>query len=145
MKDITSNFWFWLLIFSLLLILISALMNDKIEMFSENWKRIFFIIGAILAVLAIVFLLINWSSFSDNFEKTDTIEDYNFNFSPDYSPDYSPDLSATSLPNSTSSADFSSLSAASPVKSPTRVTSNIAQAQRGFTSTKDSISSLAPK
>ena len=59
MKNVTSSFWFWLLILGIFLILFAAILAGGLQE-TNNWVWGLFVVGSILAVLGIIFAMIAW-------------------------------------------------------------------------------------
>ena len=141
MKNVTSSFWFWLLIIGIFLILFAALIAGGMKE-TNNWVWGLFVVGAVFAVLGIIFAIVEWSCL-------DTSQYVNC---PELNKDECPYANITSSPysnvtsnvTSPGSLSFEKSVSYSPIGTPTKVNMNVPQAQRGFATTDKTISSLAP-
>lgn len=161
-KSILSTFWFWLLIIGLLLILTALLIGGGMKKIT-GWVWVIFIIGAVLAVLGIIFAIYEWFSIqncvekvveqscSKNVAETNPISPVNYYerkvSSPmrQITPIRSPEISTmrTNEVPQIRKIETSQIPS-SPIKTPSVVKSNVPQAQRGFATTSMDISSLSP-
>ena len=121
MKHVTQSFWFWLLIIGIFLILLAALLGGGLKDVN-GWIWAIFIAGAVLAILGIIFGIVAWA-------KAEPCDMRN-------------DKSSKMTPVESRSDHLSSPS--SPIGTPTRVTSNVPQSQRGFATTNLNLSALSP-
>lgn len=174
MKSIFATFWFWLLMLGLLLILIGALIGGGTKCMNGWVWALFIvgIIFFVLSFLFMLFDLKYCPSqpkkqecsmkqecgikqeceikntcgmISDNkitlnspgYLSSPPIEKYNTK-PISYSPGVTPNISCGMSPVTTCNTSFS------PMGSPTKICYNIPQAQRGFVTTSQDLSSLAP-
>lgn len=128
MKQVTSSFWFWLLILGAFLILLAALLGGGLKEIN-GWVGALFITGIVLTVLGIIFAIVAWVSFK---------------------PTECSKKEKTSCPYSSSPSNSTFVSSSgmsqtmSPIGTPTKSSYNIPQSRRGFATTDANISSLAP-
>jgi MFS family permease len=145
MRSIFASFWFWLLIISLITIIIAALIvaaNKK----TTNWSWALFTIGIVLAVLAIIFGLIEafWvpSCGKKKIECPPLVYQDECQFDR-MNACNSPKITSCNSPT-IMSPRMMSPSCNSPTCYPSRANINLPQAQRGFIATSNNLSSLAP-
>ena len=123
MDSVIKSFWFWLLIIGVALILTSILIAGGMKEM-KGWTWGIFIVGCVLSILGIIFGFVAWSKYKpcqENVENT-KVEDCGCQVE---SPSYSFSNHAT--------------------PEITKVSMNIPQAQRGFSTTSMNLSSLAPE
>ena len=140
--SIIKSFWFWLVIIGLLLILTAILIGGGMKEI-KGWTWAIFIVGAVLGLLGIIFAIIAWSRYVPcKTSCSDMKSPHESSFS---SPVYSStNVSPSSLYSSPNISPYSSTNV-SPLGTPTRVSVNLPQAKRGFSTTPFELSSLAPK
>lgn len=166
MKSAFQSVWFWILLFGLLLILIGALIAGGTKEFN-GWFWGFLIAGIIIALVGILIAFMNWNCDTRISSNKSLIETSQYNPSMKNSPMYH---SSLNIPSNSSAhitsnspiqiqsspmqnppiqitSPLTSLESSSPIISsitPTVVSKNIPQAQRGFSTTSLDISSLSP-
>ena len=122
MKHATQSYWFWLLILGVFLILLASLIaGGRKEV--NGWIWGIFIAGAVLAILGIIFAIVAWSRATPCYVE--------------------PACDVVNSPSQFVPSSPSSL--ISPMGTPTRISSNVPQAQRGFSTTNLDLSQLSPK
>ena len=132
MKHATQSYWFWLLILGVFLILLAALIGGgKKEV--NGWIWGIFIAGAVLSILGIIFAIVAWSRATPCYVE------------PACDVASSPSRFVPNSPVSTINTKLATSSSFSPMGTPTRIASNIPQAQRGFSTTNLDLSQLSPK
>jgi hypothetical protein len=168
MKSAFESFWFWILLLGLLLILVGALIAGGTKEFS-GWVWGLFIAGIVIALIGLLIGILSWNSnrATANVLPCPKITDMQVNegcnsyqASPMYSPAYSPMYSPASPASPAYSPTYSNKSltansinpqislneniSSSPPMVPTKVSTNIPQAQRGFATTSLNLSALSP-
>ena len=131
-KSIFKQWWFWMLLIGIFSILVAALLHLGLKE-NTQWVWIIFGIGALLAVLGIIFALVSYFTQPRCVvanTKTDTFgcENVNMNKMSTQIPTPIPVVSP----------------GCSPMRQPSMATQNLPQAQRGFMSTSNDLSALAP-
>ena len=126
MDSIIKSFWFWLLIIGVALILTAILIAGGMKEM-KGWTWGIFILGCVLAILGIIFAFVAWGRAKDYVESKETcsaqIEDCGCD-------------AKTPFSNYTSQHSTPQI---------TKVSTNIPQAQRGFSATSVDLSALAPE
>lgn len=143
--QVINSFWFWLIIIGLLLILIAILIGGGMEEIN-SWTWAVFILGAVLGLLGIIFAIITWSRYvplKNEYISSPIASSVESLHSPKSHLHSSPFQSHLQSPKSHLQSPKSCYS--SPIGTPTKVTTNIPQAKRGFTASVIELSSLAPK
>ena len=127
MDSVVKSFWFWLLIIGMALILTSILIAGGMKEM-KGWTWIIFVVGAVLAVLGIIFGFVAWSKHKPCVENS------------------SETVCSTQIEDcgcDTNSPSYSYSNKTTPQI--TKVSMNVPQAQRGFSATSVNLSSLAPE
>jgi MFS family permease len=139
-KSILSTFWFWLLIIGLLLILIALLIGGGMKKIT-GWVWAIFIIGAVLAVLGIIFAIYEWFAI----QPCQIKQEYSC---PETIPEVETPCSKVQVETPKIEKRYvkstSFIPPNSPLKTPTKIQTNVPQAQRGFSTTSVDLSSIAP-
>lgn len=154
MKSTFQSFWFWILLLGLLLILIGALIAGGTKQFS-GWVWGLFIVGIVMALIGLLIGILSWNSNKNigNVLPCPKITEMQVNEGPGCnSPSrlensYIPNLSTNTSLNTKSPSINENLSrniSSSPPMVPTKVSTNIPQAQRGFATTSLNLSALSP-
>ena len=139
--SVFKSYWFWLLVVGLLIVILAALFTSGFQQ-DNGWVWWIFALGIVLIVLGIIFGLATWygnkkecSLHNENMDNN--LDNLDGKIDNSKSKVVTP---ATPLPMP--SAPSSPVT--SPLKSPTRVTINMPQVQKGFLSTTDNLATLAP-
>lgn len=142
-RSIFSYFWFWLLIIGIVLILLAAILHLA---FKENthWVWWIFAAGALLAVLGIIFAAVSY--FQEPKCVPGEIVESECPKVWDASPRSASSLAQSYIPVSETQVSMKSPKSPiySPIGTPTQANLNLPQAQRGFTTTGNELSTLAP-
>ena len=134
--QVVESFWFWLVIIGLLLILTAIIIGGGMREI-KGWTWGIFIVGAVLGLLGVIFAIITWSRYTP---KTLDCGD-----KPVKMTITSPLASRTVIPEASPIYSTPTSAYSSPIGTPSKVTTNIPQAKRGFTATSSDLSVLAPK
>ena len=145
-RSIFSYWWFWALLVGVLLILLAAILHLA---FKENtqWVWWIFAAGALLSILGIIFAFVSYfhqpRCVPTTTEET-TEKQFGCNKVSNYpSEQYSNNEQYSSPSNNEYSSAMSS-PVYSPIGTPSAATHNLPQAQRGFVTSANELSSLAP-
>lgn len=129
--SIIDSFWFWLFVAGLLLILTSILIGGSLDEM-KGWIWVLFIVGCVFVVLGIIFAIVFMLKNKD--QEVQIPSEYI----------QSPVVLKISNDSFQSPAKPLEVSM-SPLGTPTKVSTNLPQAKRGFASTLVDLSSLAPE
>jgi Na+/melibiose symporter-like transporter len=163
MKSILTSFWFWLFIIGIALILLAALIGGGMKKVT-GWIWALFIVGVVLALLGVIFAFVAIRNAKPCVEERNELpcpnlystsgepigcplakKSQNYNYaSPNVVNSPNNINNAAVSPNKVNSPNKANSAAVSPLGTPTLVSSNIPQAQRGFATTSLNISALAP-
>jgi MFS family permease len=156
MKSAFNSYWFWILLLGLLLILIGALIAGGTKEFS-GWVWGLFITGIIIAIIGIILGIVEWNKTESYInilpcpkivgieENTSCNRNYSQPIISSYQHYPTFQNSQNFVQNSPQfSPQLNSIQTSSPLSTPTKVTTNIPQAQRGFSTTSLNLSALSP-
>jgi len=139
--QVINSFWFWLVIIGLLLILTAILIGGGMKEI-KGWTWAIFILGAVLGLLGIIFAIIAWSKYTPCGNECGDLSACD---KPIKMTITSPLVSKTNTPMNSPIYSNPGSAFSSPIGTPTKVTTNIPQAKRGFTASSLELSSLSAK